>query len=81
MSNSFPFSSGEPKSSSVEVDITIMDANDNPPVFADVPSTILISESALSDTPVFTVMATDQDIAVNGQIRYTGYSPEGNVCT
>ena len=69
--------SGDPKSASVEVDITVTDANDNPPIFSNIPSNILISESALSNTPVFTVIATDQDIGTNGKIYYTGHSPEG----
>ena len=58
----------EPKSASVEVDITITDANDNPPGFFKIPPTILISELALPGTPVFTVIASDPDIGDNGKI-------------
>jgi protocadherin Fat 1/2/3 len=42
-----------------------------------VPSKILVSEVALSGTPVFTAIATDQDIGINSQVSFTGYSPEG----
>ncbi|XP_048580487.1 cadherin-23-like isoform X2 [Nematostella vectensis] len=68
---------GDPKSTSVEVDITITDANDNKPVFTNIPATILLSESTIPGTPVITVVATDQDIGVNGQVRYVGDSPKG----
>ena len=61
----------------MEVDITVTDANDNPPIFGNIPASILVSESAMSGTPVFTVVATDQDLGVNGDIHYSGDSPEG----
>ena len=67
----------DPKSASVEVDITVTDANDNPPGFSKIPPVILISESALPGTPVFTVIATDPDIGNNGEIMYAGRSDEG----
>lgn len=70
-------SSADPKAATVEVDITITDANDNPPTFVNVVSKILVSESALPGTPVFTVLATDRDIGVNSQVNYAGFSPEG----
>ena len=68
---------GESKSASVEVDITVTDANDNPPSFRAIPPTILISESALPGTPVYTLIADDADFGNNKVVTYTGYSPEG----
>ena len=70
-------SSGESKSATVEVDITIADANDNPPIFRAMPLAILISESALPGTPVYTLIADDPDVGSNKALTYTGDSPEG----
>lgn len=70
-------SSGESQSASVEVDITIADANDNPPIFRAMPLAILISESALPGTPVYTLIADDPDVGRNKALTYSGYSPEG----
>ena len=68
---------GDPKSASVEVDINIADANDNPPFFRALPLSILISESALPGMPVYTLIADDPDVGVNKALTYVGYSPEG----
>ena len=68
---------GDPKSASVEVDINIDDANDNPPFFRALPLSILISESALPGMPVYTLIADDPDVGVNKALTYVGYSPEG----
>ncbi|XP_078366665.1 protocadherin Fat 4-like [Oculina patagonica] len=68
---------GDPKSASVEVDINIADANDNPPFFRALPLTILISESALPGMPVYTLIADDPDVGSNKDLSYVGYSPEG----
>ena len=69
--------SGESKSASVEVDITITDANDNAPYFRAMPLSILITESALSGTPVYTLIADDPDVGSNKVVTYLGDSPEG----
>lgn len=68
---------GDSKSGSVEVDITITDANDNPPTFRFIPLAILISESALPGTPVYTLIADDPDVGSNKALTYVGSSPEG----
>lgn len=68
---------GEPKSATVEVDITITDANDNSPTFINIVSKILISESALPGTPVFTVLSADRDVGINSEVTYAGYSAQG----
>ena len=69
--------SGDSKSASVEVDINIADANDNPPFFRALPLAILISESALPGTPVYTLIADDPDVGSNKALSYVGNSPEG----
>ncbi|XP_068723113.1 protocadherin Fat 4-like isoform X1 [Montipora capricornis] len=67
---------GEPRSASAEVDITVSDANDNPPFFRAVPLSIFISESALPGTPVYTLIANDPDVGTNKAITFAGNSPE-----
>ena len=52
------------------------DANDNPPYFGSIPPHILISESALPGTPVFTLIADDPDVGINKALKYAGYSAE-----
>ena len=74
----FAFSTaGEAKSTSAEVDITVSDANDNPPFFRAMPHSVFISESALPNTPVYTLIADDPDVGINKAFTYAGNSPEG----
>ena len=47
-----------------------MDVNDNPPVFNPSVYPIGISESTLAGSAVITVMASDQDIGLNGNITF-----------
>ena len=73
----FSFLLGDPKKTSVEVDINIADANDNPPSFRELALSIPISESALPGMPVYTLIADDPDVGSNKVLTYVGYSPEG----
>ena len=41
------------------------------------PLAILISESALPGTPVYTLIADDPDVGSNKALTYVGDSPEG----
>ncbi|XP_006812461.1 protocadherin Fat 4-like [Saccoglossus kowalevskii] len=52
------------------VDITIRDANDNPPVFDPSEYEVSLIESIEPDTLVLTVRATDRDIGENAEIIY-----------
>ncbi|XP_075716448.1 protocadherin-23 [Rhinoderma darwinii] len=59
------------------VDITVLDANDNPPTF-DLPEYKgWVWENAPVGTPICTVHATDPDLDSNGEVRYTLRSDEG----
>jgi len=77
LTKAFSFFSGDPKSTSVEVDINIADANDNPPSFREMALNFPISESALPGMPVYTLIADDPDVGSNKVLTYVGYSPEG----
>lgn len=77
LTKAFSFFLGDSKSTSVEVDINIADANDNPPSFRELALNIPISESALPGTPVYTLIADDPDVGSNKVLTYVGYSPEG----
>ena len=56
-------------SATASVVITIRDTNDNPPVFS-MPGgyTIPVPEEALSQRPIGTVVATDEDGGLNGTV-------------
>ena len=60
-----------PLSSSSEVFISVIDLNDNPPIFALDKYSISIPENAILGTPVFQIPATDADSTSNGELRYS----------
>ena len=62
---------GGGKSSTVELLVTILDINDEPPRFSEAIYYANISESALRGTTVRKVTATDLDIGLNKDITYT----------
>ncbi|XP_030621306.1 protocadherin gamma-A5-like [Chanos chanos] len=63
---------GEPQmSGNIQIHITVLDANDNAPVFTQSSYKATVSENAPIGTIVTTVRATDADIDVNGKIVYT----------
>ena len=59
-----------PKSGSVTIHITVLDANDNAPVFSQGVYTVSLSENSPIDTVVVSVSATDVDEGGNGEIIY-----------
>lgn len=62
---------GEPPlSNQAMVNISILDANDNAPIFSQLAYTTQISEDAHIDEVVIKVLATDLDSELNGKIRY-----------
>lgn len=71
---------GEPPlSATATVSITILDVNDNAPVFQNEPYSASISEDAEAGHPVIRVEATDDDSGSNGEVTYsiTSGDPDG----
>ncbi|XP_060527638.1 protocadherin-like wing polarity protein stan isoform X2 [Cylas formicarius] len=58
-------------SDTTDVEISVLDVNDNYPVFKQVAYSGSIPEDALVGTSVVQVAATDADVGLNGRIRYT----------
>ena len=54
----------------VVVDITILDLNDNPPVFVNLPYQAVVSKDATANSKIIQVTATDQDKGANSDIYY-----------
>ena len=54
----------------VIVDVTVLDLNDNPPVFVNKPYLAVVSKEAKANSPVITVTALDRDKGSNGDIYY-----------
>ena len=59
------------RSSSVQVHITILDINDNSPVFDRIPYRAEIPLDFPVGQSVLTVLATDKDLGANGDVRYS----------
>ncbi|KAG8592449.1 hypothetical protein GDO81_000504 [Engystomops pustulosus] len=59
------------------IDITVLDANDNPPSFDQPEYNGWVWENAPAGTPICTVHAMDPDLGSNGEVRYTLRSDEG----
>ncbi|XP_017783736.1 PREDICTED: cadherin-related tumor suppressor [Nicrophorus vespilloides] len=54
----------------LQVNVTILDVNDNPPIFDHSEYIVSLNESVLPGTPVLRVMATDNDLGDNSKITY-----------
>ncbi|KAB5550105.1 hypothetical protein PHYPO_G00049870 [Pangasianodon hypophthalmus] len=54
----------------VDVEVTVLDMNDNAPVFEQPIYKAVISESAMIGTPALQVQATDKDSEKNAAVRY-----------
>lgn len=59
-----------PKHGYLQVNVTILDVNDNPPIFDHSDYTVSLNESVPPGTPVLQVMATDNDLGDNAKITY-----------
>jgi cadherin EGF LAG seven-pass G-type receptor 1 len=69
------------KSDTTDLEITVVDVNDNFPMFKKTVYSGRINENAVVGTSVITISATDKDQGSNGQIRYTfdgGISGDGD---
>ncbi|XP_078145411.1 protocadherin gamma-A11-like [Centroberyx gerrardi] len=58
------------RSGTAIIHVTVLDANDNAPVFSQAVYKASLSENSLVDTVVVTVSATDADEGVNGEVTY-----------
>ncbi|RZC34665.1 Cadherin domain containing protein [Asbolus verrucosus] len=59
-----------PKFGYLQVNVTILDVNDNPPIFDHSDYIVSLNESVPPGTPVLQVMATDNDLGDNAKITY-----------
>ncbi|XP_062380258.1 protocadherin gamma-A11-like [Sardina pilchardus] len=65
------FDGGVPlRSGTVAIHVTVLDANDNAPVFSQSVYKVSLPENSPLDTVVATVSATDADVGANGEVRY-----------
>ncbi|XP_069027794.1 protocadherin gamma-A3-like isoform X47 [Embiotoca jacksoni] len=58
------------RSGTVNIDIIVLDANDNPPIFNQTLYRAIVLENALKGTYITTVNASDADIGSNGLVTY-----------
>ncbi|XP_060102606.1 protocadherin-23 [Heteronotia binoei] len=70
-----------PVYSNAQVNITVIDVNDNPPVFVMESDIIHISHSTISGTALYLAHAEDKDSGLNGMIRYTIVSNQSGIFT
>ncbi|XP_066480608.1 uncharacterized protein [Tiliqua scincoides] len=63
---------GDPvRSGTAEIQVIVLDANDNAPVFTQPVYKVSVKENIPKGSPVITVKATDLDQGVNGEIKYS----------
>ncbi|XP_060935917.1 protocadherin gamma-A3-like [Limanda limanda] len=71
---------GTPQNSgTVNIDITVLDANDNTPVFNQSVYKATVMENSVKGTYIITVNATDADSGSNGLIYYSISKMHGNI--
>ncbi|XP_029917492.1 protocadherin gamma-A12-like [Myripristis murdjan] len=58
------------RSGTLAIHVTVLDANDNAPVFSQAVYKVSVPENSPLDTVVVTVSATDADEGVNGEVTY-----------
>ncbi|XP_027766581.1 protocadherin beta-13-like, partial [Empidonax traillii] len=59
-----------PRSGTTQIHITVLDVNDNAPVFTQELYDVQVLENAAEGSVVLNVLATDQDSGINGDISY-----------
>lgn len=59
-----------PRNGYLQVNVTILDVNDNPPIFDHSDYNVSLNESVPAGTPVLQVMASDSDLGDNSKITY-----------
>lgn len=70
--------SSPPLTALTEISLQVLDTNDNPPKFHSDTFTVSIPENVQEGTPIFKVLAYDQDEGSNGEVRYA-LGGEGDV--
>ncbi|XP_029021025.1 protocadherin beta-11-like [Betta splendens] len=68
-----------PRSGTVNIEITVLDVNDNAPVFNQTVYKATVIENAIKGTNIVTVNATDADSGSNGYITYSISNVKSNV--
>ena len=60
-------------SNTTQLSITILDINDNPPIFQNIPETLTVTQTEIQSqtTSFFTVLAADADFGANADIVYS----------
>ncbi|XP_031697942.1 protocadherin gamma-A11-like, partial [Anarrhichthys ocellatus] len=66
------------RSGTVNIDVTVLDSNDNVPVFNQSVYKASVMENTMKGTSVITVNATDADSGLNGVITYSLSKTKGN---
>ncbi|KAL2077293.1 hypothetical protein ACEWY4_026797 [Coilia grayii] len=65
------YDGGNPqKSGTVKINVRVLDANDNAPVFSQATYRAVLPENSVTGTEVVRVTATDQDQGTNGEVTY-----------
>lgn len=59
-----------PKFGYLQVNVTVLDVNDNPPIFDHSDYIVSLNESVKPGTPVLQVMASDADLGENSRLTY-----------
>ncbi|XP_064244253.1 protocadherin gamma-A10-like [Passer domesticus] len=63
---------GDPaRTGTARIRVTVVDANDNAPVFSQVEYTVRVPEDVPVGSVLVTVTATDEDEGLNGQVKYS----------
>ncbi|KAM9064749.1 protocadherin gamma-A2 isoform 3-T3 [Sarcophilus harrisii] len=71
---------GEPlRSGTARIRVTVLDANDNAPVFSQSVYTVSVPENVPQGTILLTVNATDADEGINSQVRYFQVKSPGKI--
>ncbi len=60
----------DPKVGSMDIRVTVLDSNDNDPVFDNATYRVFIPENIAPHSTILRVHATDRDIGLNGQMEY-----------
>ncbi|XP_037403050.1 protocadherin beta-16-like isoform X22 [Pygocentrus nattereri] len=68
-----------PRSASIVIHVTVLDANDNSPVFSQTVYKVSLREDSPVGTTVTTMSATDADEGANGQVTYEFGHMSGDV--
>ncbi|XP_046590882.1 cadherin-related tumor suppressor [Neodiprion lecontei] len=63
-----------PRLGYLQVNVTVLDVNDNPPIFQQGDYVVTLNESAPAGSPVLMVHATDKDLGDNSKLTY--YLPD-----